>query len=203
MDLPFWETAYKEENTFPFGTQPNQGLVEYESMYKKSWNVLDIGCGDGKNALYLALKGFSNVDAFDLSENGIEKLHTLAEKDDLRINAWVQDLRHFSFGKQYDLIYSFGTLHFAEKTEWKSLLEKAKENTSVGGIHVIHIFTNTLPASPDIAPYAAGLADEGEIRLLYKEWDVLQFKSYTFEDEHPGAPKHSHAVNQLIAQRTK
>ncbi len=203
MEIPFWEDSYKDEKLSTFGTEPNATIIEFEKMYKNSWNILDIGCGDGKNSLYLSSKGFPKVDAFDLSENAIVKLHRIADKNGLKINAWAQDLCQFYFDKPYDLVFSFGTLHFVKKEDWKSLLIRAKENTSIGGIHIIQLFTNVLPASPDIAQFAIGLADDGEIQDLYSDWNILQFKSYTFEDEHPGVPKHFHASNKIVAQRTK
>ena len=201
MNVPFWEDSYKDDNIFAFGTEPNVTVLEYEPMFEKPWNILEIGCGDGKNSLYLARRGFTNVEAFDLSENAIRKLKRIAERDNLSLSAWAQDLRQFQFGKTYDLIVSFGTLHFVEKPDWRAFLEKAKASTNAGGIHIIQIFTNALPASPDIAPFAVGLADEGEIEALYGDWDILQFKSYTFEEEHPGVPKHSHASNRIAAKR--
>lgn len=203
MEIPFWEESYKDDNVSAFGTEPNATILEYEHLFEKSWNVLDIGCGEGQNSLYLSSREFLNVDAFDLSQNAIAKLLRIADKNELKVNAWVQDLRQFCFDKIYDLVISFGTLHFVEKADWKALLLKAKENTSIGGIHIIQIFTNALPASPDIAPFAIGLADDEEIEAFYSDWDILQFKSYTFEDEHPGVPKHSHASNKIVAQRNK
>lgn len=83
------------------------------------------------------------------------------------------------------------------------IIEDAKEYTKPGGIHIIHTFTNTVPASPDIAPFAVGLADEGEILDLYSDWEVLQFKTYVFDDEHPNVPKHQHAVNKLVARKKR
>ena len=201
MNKPFWEETYKDDDVSTFGTEPNQSVKEYEYLFDKAWNVLEIGCGEGKNPIYLASKGFLNIDAFDLSENGIAKLSRIAAMAGLQVNAWVQDLRDFQFKKQYDLIISFGTLFFVEKHDWKSLLLRAKTNTSVGGIHIIQVFTNSIPASPDIAPFAIGLADEKELETLYSDWDILEFKSYTFEDEHPGAVKHLHASNRIVARR--
>jgi len=201
MDKPFWENTYRDDTVTTFGTEPNTSVPEFEYLFQRSWNILEVGCGEGKNPLYLAAKGFTNVDAFDLSENAIAKLSRIADNQKLRVNAWVQDLRLYSFEKQYDLIISFGTLHFVEKNDWKSFLSKAKESTNTNGIHIIQIFTNSIPASPDIAPYAIGLADNEEIKKLYDNWNILQFKSYTFEDEHPGVPKHIHAANKIIAQR--
>ena len=96
---------------------------------------------------------------------------------------------------------SFGTLHFVRKEEWHSFLDRAKESTAPGGIHIMQIFTNKVPASADIAPFAIGLADEGELRNIYTDWEILQFQAYVFEDEHPNVPKHIHASNKIIARR--
>ena len=202
MEIPFWEESYKDDGAFAFGTQPNATIVEFENNFGFSWRILDVGCGDGKNSLYLSRRGFSCVEAFDLSAKAIAKLHRIAEKENLTIRAWEQDLCTFSFAdRMYDLVFSFGTLHFAEKTDWKRMLHEAKEHTVFGGMHIIQLFTNVLPASPDIAPFAVGLADDGEIRDVYEDWDILQYKSYTFEDEHPGVPRHTHASNKIVARR--
>lgn len=200
MQIPFWEDAYKDDAVSAFGTKPNAAVAEFEPLFQKSWRVLEVGCGEGKNPLYLASRGFANIDAFDLSENGIAKLLRAAQRQGLQINAWAQDLRQFRFEKLYDLVISYGTLHFVEKPDWQSFLSNAKANTNPGSIHIIQIFTDTLPASPDIAPFAVGLAKEKELEELYTDWEILQFKSYIFEDEHPGAPKHRHASNSIVAR---
>lgn len=36
---------------------------------------------------------------------------------------------------------------------------------------------------------------------MYKDWEILQFKSYVFEDEHPNVPKHMHSVNKIVARK--
>ena len=115
----------------------------------------------------------------------------------------MQDLCQFDFKKKYDLLMSHGTLHFVTKNDWFNFLLKAKNNTNKNGIHIIQIFTNKLPASPDIAPYVKGLSDEGELEMIYHDWEIMQTKSYTFEDEHPGAPKHYHAANKIVARKLK
>ena len=95
----------------------------------------------------------------------------------------------------------FGTLHFVAKDEWKRFINKAKKYTNIGGIHIIQIFTDAVPASEDIAPFAIGLAKDEEIKELFTDWEILQFKSYVFEDEHPNVPKHLHASNKIVARR--
>jgi len=201
MKIPFWEDTYKDDSISTFGIQPNATIDEFQHLFDKSWSVLDVGCGDGKNALYLAGLGYENVDAFDLSDNAIAKLNRLAVAKNILLNSWVQDLTQFEFAKSYDLILSFGTLHFVSKADWKNFVQVAKQHTNINGIHIIQLFTNVLPATPDIAPFAIGLADDEEIKELYHDWEILQFKSYTFEDEHPGVPKHYHASNKIVAQK--
>lgn len=199
--VPFWEEAYRNETVAAFSEEPNATVKEFEHLLDKESRIIEIGCGEGQNALYLAGQGYSSVDAFDLSEYGIAKLKQRCREINARVNAFVADLTTYQFERNYDCVMCFGTLHFVPKTEWKDLIDRAKVYTSTGGIHIMQIFTDTVPASEDIAPFAVGLAKEGEIAELYHDWEILQFKSYTFEDEHPGVPKHLHASNKVVARK--
>ncbi len=198
---PFWEETYKKDDIKTFSAEPNVTVKEFESLLEKDSFIIEVGCGEGQNVIYLAKQGYSNIDAFDLSEAGIAKLGKICRQNGLSINSFVCDLTMFEFTKKYDCVISFATLCFVEKDKWKQFLVNAKKHTNQGGIHIIHIFTNKVPASPDIAPFAVGLADEGEIKEIYDDWEILQFKTYVFDDEHPGVPKHQHAVNKIVARK--
>ena len=186
-----------------FGKSPNKSLLEFEQYFEKSWNVLDVGCGDGKNAIYLAEQGFDNIDAFDISESAIQKINRLCSDTDCKINTQVTSIQDFVFEKQYDLIISFGVFHFIEKACWKKFIRKAQENTRVGGIHIIQMFNDNIAPTPDIEPYAIGMAKDGEITDLYEDWEIIQFLSYTFEEEHPNVPLHKHASNKIVARKIR
>lgn len=200
-NIPFWEESYKNNEISAFGTDPNQEIAEYLDCFNKQGAVLEVGCGEAKNSFYLIENGFEKVKAFDLSENAVAKVHKIAEQKNIKITAFVQDLCNFEWKENYDLIISYGTLHFVAKKEWHKFLNKAKKHTSAGGIHVIQIFTNKVPASQDIKEFAIGLADEGELEKMYKGWKILGYRSFILEDEHPGAPKHYHAINKIVAQK--
>lgn len=200
--IPFWEKSYQEDDTIAFSDKPNTTITEFEHLLHMQAKVLEAGCGEGQNAVYLALKGYQ-VDAFDLSEHGIAKLKRRCEQSNAQVNAFVADLTTYQFKQYYDMILCFGTLHFVDKDGWKRFISNAKEYTNIGGIHVMQIFTDAVPASEDIAPFAIGLAKDGEMKELYTDWDILQFKSYVFEDEHPNVPKHMHASNKIVARRIK
>lgn len=66
--------------------------------------ALDIGMGQGRNALFLAALGWE-VTGFDISEVAIRQAREAAEKRGLRIDARVDDVDKFDYGKErYDLI---------------------------------------------------------------------------------------------------
>lgn len=199
--LPFWEISYRQDDSEAFCASPNNTLTEFEHLLDSDARILEAGCGEGQNVLYLAQRGFADIDAFDISEAGIEKLRRRSEQAELKINAFSADLARFDFTRDYDLVMSFASLCFAERSGWRRFILNAKEHTRPDGIHIMHTFTDTVPASPDIAPFAVGLAKDGELKDLYADWEILQFLSYTFEDEHPGVPRHTHAANKIVARR--
>ena len=201
MKIEFWEKTFEDDSTFLFGAAPNRTIGEFEHLFDRQWNILDVGCGDGKNAIYLAKQGFENIDAFDVSKNAINKISRLCEKHSLNIHTQNTTVQEFKFDKQYDLMLSFGVFHFVDKCEWKSFIKRAKENTKLGGIHIIQMFTDEIAPTFDIAPYAIGLAKDGEIKSIYEDWEILQFMSYTFEEEHENVPRHKHASNKLVARK--
>lgn len=198
--IPFWEKAYREKDVVAFSSKPNATIKEFENLFCKSAHVLDVGCGEGQNAIYLAEQGYQ-VDAFDLSEHGIAKVNDRCKASGVKLNAFIADLTEYEFEQNYDVIISFGTLHFVHKSDWNKFIKEAKEHTNYGGMHIIQLFTDVVPASEDIAPFAIGLAKDKEIKELYDDWEILQFKSYVFEDEHPGVPKHLHASNKIVARK--
>ena len=200
MQKPFWEESYLSDDVSAFGTDPNPTIVKHLHAFKPGGKVLDIGCGEGQNDLFLAQNGFV-VNAFDSSPAGIAKLRRAASKQNIAINAWVQDLREYEFNQKYDIVMSFGTFHFVGKDDWKYFIRNAQKNTNKGGIHVMQIFTDVLPATPDIAPFVKGLAGDGDLETLYKNWTILESLSYIFDDEHPGAEKHQHASNKIVARK--
>lgn len=200
-EVPFWEKIYQKNDITAFSPEPNKTVKDFEHLIDKRACILEAGCGEGQNVLYLAKQGYCNIDAFDISEAGISKLKKYCEISGVNINASVQDLTNYRFNKKYDLIMSFATLCFVEKDSWKRFIYNSKENTNIGGIHIIHIFTDTVPASADIASFAVGLAYDGEIKELYSDWKILQYLSYTFEDEHPDVPRHLHSVNKIVARK--
>jgi tellurite methyltransferase len=163
-------------------------------------SVLDVGCGEGRNSIFLA--GLNHlVEAFDLSAAGIEKAIEIAKNAGLEINFYQQDLSKFAFQKEYDVIVSHGVLHLPEKADRDKFIAEAQKNTRAGGFHFMSIFTNRLPATPDNAPFTKSLFDVGELPEKYGKWEIIHHKEGTFHDEHPGGIKHEHAFERIVAKK--
>ena len=94
--VPFWEKSYQEYDTITFSNKPNSTITEFEHLISNPSKVLDVGCGEGQNAIYLAQQGH-HVDAFDLSENGIAKIKHICELSHAQVNAFVADLTTYQF----------------------------------------------------------------------------------------------------------
>jgi 2-polyprenyl-3-methyl-5-hydroxy-6-metoxy-1,4-benzoquinol methylase len=74
---------------------------------RKPGTALDIGMGQGRNAVYLAELGWT-ITGVDLSDVAIEQAKANASAKSVKLNAVVSDLDTFDFGKeQWDLITSF------------------------------------------------------------------------------------------------
>ena len=200
MEKPFWEKTYQDKSVSTFSKGPTADLKEYAHLLNMSSSVLDVGCGEGRNSIFLAAQNHS-VEAFDLSAAGIEKAIETAMNAGLNINFYQQDLTGFAFQKKYDVILSHGVLHLPEKADRDRFIAEAQKNTKVGGFHFIGIFTNRLPATPDNAPFTKSLFDVGELPKKYNKWEIIHHLEGTFSDEHPGGIKHEHAYERIIAKK--
>lgn len=202
MQGPFWEEIYKDlDGAFLYNQgQPSVEIIDLASKLKPNSTILDIGCGDGRNAIFLAQKGFL-VTAFDISVLGIKKLKHQAKKLNVQIDSFVQNMISYNFVHKFDLIITHGCLHLIPKKDSMRLLREIMDHTMENGYNVHAIFTDAIEPSEDMKPLCKGLFREGEIFEFYKDWKVIIQKSYVLEDEHPGGIKHKHPINKIVAKR--
>lgn len=199
---PFWEESYKRPgklDTFG-GGKPNEAVAKVARLLPSGAKILDMGCGEGRNALYLARLGFK-TSAFDISPSGIEKLRQMAYEKNLEIKASVWDMREYDFLHNFDLIVNQGCLHLIERNEWEVVIKRMKEFTTPGGYHVVGVFTDTVPEPEDQRGLMVGLFKEGELLERYRDWEIIEKKAYQFHHTHPGGISHEHSGNEIIVRK--
>ena len=92
---------------------------------------LDAGCGTGRYTYVMMKLGASNVDSFDLSEEGIKKCKKINP------NAYVFDMMNLKPNPIYDFVLSWGVLHHTaepRKAFSKVVSQVKREN---GMLHVM------------------------------------------------------------------
>jgi tellurite methyltransferase len=158
-----------------WGAEPSAGISE-ALPYMVPGRVLDLGSGDGRNALFLAGKGFE-VTGVDIVPASIANLNRYAARAglDKNLTGVVADIALFEFDGPYDNIISTFTLHFLPKDSFAPVLDRVMQSTRQGGMNVIEDFTRGGPMyKPGVAGY---WLESGELKRLYEEqgWTVLHY----------------------------
>lgn len=205
---PFWDAAYRADAQ-PFGP-PSPEILELLDRLPRAARVLDLGCGDGRNAIPLARAGH-RVTAVDRSRSALAALRRAAAReggrprDDgeepLGVELVEADLSALCPLEDYDLVIAHGVLHLLAPLDRDALIQRMKRHTRPGGWNVIAVFTDRIPPPPDLAPLCLGPFRERELLLHYGDWDVESFEASTLEDRHPGGVAHTHPLNKLVARR--
>ncbi len=174
QSLTEYDKRYNAEGYY-WGLKPNNLCYEIMRIKPpiKPYKVLDIGCGEGKDAVFLARNGY-NVTAFDVSEQGLSKARELADCCGLKIDFFKADVRDFRLENDYDIIFSSGVFHYIPNELRKSIIDDLKLHTAKNGINVINVFVRKpfIPLPPDIeeSEIAAGDWHSGELFMYYHDW---------------------------------
>ena len=101
MKNEFWNNRY-ETNETVYGHEPNQFFKFFIDAHKPGTILLPAE-GEGRNAIYAALKGWK-VDAFDFSKVAQEKALKRAKEMKVKINYTVLEIENYKASKQYDAV---------------------------------------------------------------------------------------------------
>lgn len=159
--------------------EPVQSVIRLAELIPPG-SVLDLGSGDGRNALYLAEHGFA-VQAVDLSEAGIAKLQGFAKARGLNIETEITDAATYNINKEYDVFVVVLLFQFLSEEASLRLLREMKEHTPPGGAHVIHLFTSSgdrqrLDREED--PHLTCFyPPDGWLQEFYSDWEIIEHSS--------------------------
>jgi SAM-dependent methyltransferase len=161
-----WNEVFTQRQGREF---PHNKFLAETIRGRKPGRALDIGMGEGRNALFLATQGWE-VTGFDISDVGVKLAQEAAQKRGVKLEAFVEDADHFDYGKQrWDLVV--GMYMHAVITR---NAEKISDSLKPGGILVVEGFhrdLNRLGVQGDYVGYQSNelLKAFDRLRVLYYE----------------------------------
>jgi len=180
-----WDDRYQQGEHL--NDKPHPLLVEFAAKLEPG-RVLDVACGVGRHALYLAERGWQ-VTAVDSSKVAIEILLERAKEPCLQVDARVADLEAAEFiieSNQYDLAVNCCYLQ-------RELFPAIKAGVKIGGVVVVVIaMTDDDPAVKHMNPEF--LLQPGELRAQFDGWELL----HDFEGKQAAERR---AMAEIVARR--
>lgn len=146
--------------------------------------VLELGCGSGTNAVYLAEQGF-DVTAVDCAPLALDRGRALATSRGVSVN-WIEsDVCAFrSDGAPFDFVFDRGCYHCARRVDLAGFLQTLAAATAAGSRYLV--LTGNAHEKREPGPPAL---HEHEIRdELGQLFAVAQIRPFHFQDagEVPG-----------------
>jgi len=184
MALESWEEKYRGQAMDPRAADPL--LVETASALSPG-RALDLACGTGRNALWLAQHGWK-VTAVDGSPAAIDTLRSRAVERSVSVDARVANLEKAEFAAEFTM----------EPAQWdliaccyylqRDLFQSMKQGLVPGGI-LVAIALMVEPGK-EHSPFRA---QPGELRGFFEGWDILHYRE--------GADSSHRATAELVARR--
>ncbi len=154
--------------------------------------ALDIGCGDGKISLGLAMAG-CKVIAIDKDKKKLAKL-----KGERNIETIHKDIRDYRIRRKFDLIISRYCLNFIPRPDFKKLIKDIYRSLQKDGIFYLFIFSKDDPMAQKYD--SDRFYTKKEIMGLLKEIGFkYKIREREFEDNHPD--RHIHRTLTIRATK--
>jgi SAM-dependent methyltransferase len=104
MDRDDWNRRYAGKDLL-WSAEPNGFLVD-EVATLPPGRALDLACGEGRNALWLAERGW-RVDGVDYSDVALDKAHRVADARGVEVGWAHEDVESYTPSPGYDLVILF------------------------------------------------------------------------------------------------
>ena len=175
-DKEKWDAKYLKKSQLLRPRAASKNLQDY-IVYCKGNRALDLACGAGRNAIFLAECGF-DVDALDIAEIAIEALNIEAKQKNLlsKINTYQVDLDTYEIKEDiYDIIVM---TNFLDRAVLKSSMGALKKD---GILFVETYMINDENEKTQSDPN--NLLKSQELKeMLNDSWQILHFDEFENED---------------------
>ena len=189
MDIRGWEKRYKSsERPFEDLEAPPTALLIETAKSLKPGKALDLACGTGRNALWLAEQGWT-VTAVDGAPAAIDILRNRACELGVSVDARVANLQNGEYEVEpsdWDLI---AICYYLQR----DLFEPAKRGVKPGCVLLAIVHISEKGEEPNLKRLQAG-----ELESYFERWEILHY----FEGK-PNDPAHQRSVAEIAARRPR
>jgi ubiquinone/menaquinone biosynthesis C-methylase UbiE len=186
-----WNKMYK--SSAPWELSPPPHIKDFVRYLRKDDVVLDIGCGSGRDCVFLA-KADYRIIGIDVSAEAIKKAKLNAQKEKLNIHYDVGMAEKLPFGNSFfDKIYSGFVL---QSTDIEKVTREMVRVLKSGGVAFIATLLNTEWADGKIEHY---YPVDKILKLFKRDFKILKQKEYGSLDRKP--KPHIHRTLLLVMQK--
>jgi len=174
--MDFFNSAYKDIPPWDIG-RPQKEIIHLVEEGEISGKVLDVGCGTGENALYLASLDLK-VWGIDGAPIAIKKAKEKAKKRGITINFLVSDaLKLQLLQNKFDTIIDCGLFHVFSDEERPIFAASLSSALYHSGKYCMLCFSEHEPGS-----YGPRRVTQAEIRATFgKGWKINYIREAEFE----------------------
>ena len=155
-----------------YGLNPAHSEVVEACKIIEPCDTLDMGCSNGRNAVYLGQLGFS-VTAIDANPGAIDMLQSIIVEEGMGIKAQVYDINNASLGKDYDFIACTVTLMFIDPARVDAVIADMHKRTLASGYNLVVCAMST-DENPCPVRFPFTLK-AGQLREAYEGWELIKY----------------------------
>ncbi len=192
-DRERWNGKFDEKGMESFGEEPSGWLIQHESLLRElsDRRALDLACGNGRNAFYLAELGFE-TDALDISDRAVEWTSKKAGERNLNIRVRRVDLESepIEVGA-YHAITQFNFL-------CRPLFPRLEAALAPGGLLLLETFSIDHQEMLGHEKNRSYLLEHNELLRAFPSLRVIAFRETVINEGPSGSRK---GVASLVARK--
>lgn len=209
----YWNDRYRK-GRFEWGDK--QTLVAELALdimeRRRFTRILDVGCGYGRDCIYLARSGF-DVIGIDISAEALKLARDWAKGDGLKIDFMHMDITDNSFeDSRFDTVIMFNTFHFMREKVRERTVSELYRILRDGGVLVQAMFSrmekgfgqgpeveaNTFESKPGRPVH---FFSEEEIRDAFARFAIDRLEEVDVHEVHQDGNEHFHREWLMVGEK--